>query len=144
MACVHNGRTFVVSGIPMSPLSLAKTVVLSILCVVVAVFVLGMVSGAAGWIAPWIGLGEGGQPRLAWDLAWTILGGVAATAFAARYAPNAPYMHGGVVWAVIAAASVYAAWDLGSDFPFWFVTVLLIALPFQAAGIWLGARYRPR
>ncbi len=144
MACVHNGRTFVVSGIPMSPLSLAKTVVLSILCVVVAVFVLGMVSGAAGWIAPWIGLGEGGQARLAWDLAWTILGGVAATAFAARYAPNAPYMHGGVVWAVIAAASVYAAWDLGSDFPFWFVTVLLIALPFQAAGIWLGARYRPR
>ncbi len=144
MACVHNGRTFVVSGIPMSPLSLAKTVVLSILCVVVAVFVLGMVSGAAGWIAPWIGLGEGGQARLAWDLAWTILGGVAATAFAARYAPNAPYVHGGVVWAVIAAASVYAAWDLGSDFPFWFVTVLLIALPFQAAGIWLGARYRPR
>jgi hypothetical protein len=128
----------------MSALSLAKTVVLSILCVVVAVFVLGMVSGAAGWIAPWIGLGEGGQARLAWDLGWTILGGVAATAFAARYAPTAPYVHGGVVWAVIAAASVYAAWDLGSDFPFWFVTVLLIALPFQAAGIWLGARYRPR
>ncbi len=132
----------------MSTLSLARTVVLSVLCVVVALFVLGMVSGAAGWIAPWIapwiGLGEGGQSRLAWDLAWTILGGVAATAFAARYAPNAPYVHGGVVWAVIAAASVYAAWDLGSDFPFWFVTVLLIALPFQAAGIWLGARYRPR
>lgn len=128
----------------MSALSLAKTVVLSILCVVVAVFVLGMVSGAGGWIAPWIGLGEGAQTRLAWDLAWTIIGGVAATAFAARYAPNAPYVHGGVVWAVIAAASVYAAWDLGSDFPFWFVTVLLIALPFQAAGIWLGARYRPR
>lgn len=128
----------------MSALSLAKTVVLSALCVVVALFVLGMLSGAAGWIAPWIGLGEGGQARLAWDLAWTILGGMAATTFAARYAPNAPYVHGGVVWAVIAAASVYAAWDLGRDFPFWFVLVLLISLPFQAAGIWLGARYRPR
>ena len=71
--------------IAMSALSLAKTVVLSVLCVVVALFVLGMVSGAAGWIAPWIGLGDGGQPRLAWDLGWTILGGIAATAFAAAY-----------------------------------------------------------
>jgi len=130
--------------IAMSALSLAKTVVLSVLCVVVALFVLGMVSGAAGWIAPWIGLGDGGQPRLAWDLGWTILGGLAATAFAARYAPTRPYLHGGVVWAVIAAASAYAAWDLGSDFPFWFVLVLLLSLPLQAAGIWLGARYRPQ
>lgn len=130
--------------IAMSALSLAKTVVLSVLCVVVALFVLGMVSGAAGWIAPWIGLGDGGQPRLAWDLAWTILGGLAATAFAARYAPTLPCLHGGVVWAVIAAASAYAAWDLGSDFPFWFVLVLLLSLPLQAAGIWLGARYRPQ
>lgn len=130
--------------IAMSALSLAKTVVLSVLCVVVALFVLGMVSGAAGWIAPWIGLGDGGQARLAWDLGWTILGGIAATAFAARYAPTLRYVHGGVVWAVIASASVYAAWDLGSDFPFWFVLVLLLSLPLQAAGIWLGARYRPQ
>jgi len=130
--------------IAMSALSLAKTVVLSVLCVVVALFVLGMVSGAAGWIAPWIGLGDGGQSRLAWDLGWTILGGLAATAFAARYSPTLPYVHGGVVWAVITAASAYAAWDLGSDFPFWFVLVLLLSLPLQAAGIWLGARYRPQ
>lgn len=126
----------------MPALSIAKTVVLSLLSVVVALFVLGMLSNAAGWIAPWIGLADGGEPRLAWDLAWTILGGVAATAFASRYAPLWPYVHGGIVWALIAAASVYAAWDLGSDFPFWFVTVLLVSLPFQAAGIWLGARYR--
>ncbi|MEG2802827.1 hypothetical protein [Stenotrophomonas sp.] len=128
----------------MSALSLAKTAVLSVLCVVVALFVLGMVSGAAGWIGPWLGLADAGQPRLAWDLAWTILGGVAAIAFAARHAPVAPYVHGAVVWAVIAAASAYAAWDLGSDFPFWFVVVLLVSLPVQAAGIWLGARCRPR
>lgn len=127
----------------MSTLSTAKTVVLSVLCVVVAMVVLGMVAGAGGWIAPWLGLGQG-EGRLAWDLAWTILGGVAATAFAARYAPAWPYVHGGVVWALIAAESVYAAWDLGNDFPFWFVVVLLVSLPFQAAGIWLGARYRPR
>jgi hypothetical protein len=127
----------------MSALSLAKTVVLSVLSVVVALFVLGMVSSAAGWIAGWIGLGEG-ELRLAWDLAWTIIGGVAATTFAARYAPAWPYVHGGVVWVLIAAASAYAAWDLGNDFPFWFVVTLLVSLPFQAAGIWLGARYRPR
>jgi hypothetical protein len=127
----------------MSALSTAKTVVLSVLCVVVALFVLGMVSGAGGWIAPWLGLGEG-EVRLAWDLGWTILGGVAATAFAARYAPKWPYGHGGVVWVLIAAASVYAAWDLGSDYPFWFVVTLLVSLPAQAVGVWLGARYRPR
>lgn len=125
----------------MSALSTAKTVVLSVLCVVVALFVLGMVSGAGGWIAPWLGLGE---VRLAWDLGWTILGGIAATAFAARYAPMWPYAHGGVVWVLIAAASVFAAWDLGSDYPFWFVVTLLVSLPVQAIGIWLGARYRPR
>ncbi len=39
----------------MSALSTAKTVALSVLCVVVALFVLGMVSGAGGWIAPWLG-----------------------------------------------------------------------------------------
>ncbi|WP_254622104.1 hypothetical protein [Stenotrophomonas sp. GbtcB23] len=82
--------------------------------------------------------------RLAWDLGWTILGGIAATAFAARYAPMWPYVHGGVVWVLIAAASVFAAWDLGSDYPFWFVVTLLVSLPVQAIGIWLGARYRPR
>jgi hypothetical protein len=88
-------------------------------------------------------LGEG-EVRLAWDLGWTILGGIAATAFAARYAPMWPYAHGGVVWVLIAAASVFAAWDLGSDYPFWFVVTLLVSLPVQAIGIWLGARYRPR
>ncbi|MBT2767278.1 hypothetical protein J7J08_06480 [Stenotrophomonas sp. ISL-67] len=127
----------------MSALSTAKTVVLSVLCVGVALFVLGMVSGAGGWIAPWLGLGEG-EVRLAWDLGWTILGGVAAIAFAARYAPVWPHVHGGVVWVLIAAASVFAAWDLGSDYPFWFVVTLLVSLPVQAIGIWLGARYRPR
>jgi len=130
-------------SVPMSSLSTAKTVVLSVLCVVVALFVLGMVSGAGGWIAPWVGLGQGAG-RLAWDLGWTVLGGVAATAFAARYAPAWPYVHGGVVWALIAAASVFAAWDLGSDYPYWFVVTLLVSLPVQAVGIWLGARYRPR
>ncbi|MFI8693136.1 MULTISPECIES: hypothetical protein [Gammaproteobacteria] len=127
----------------MSALSTARTLALSVLCIVVAVFVLGMVSGAGGWIAPWIGLGEG-EGRLAWDLGWTVVGGVAATAFAARYAPVWPYVHGGVVWALIAAASAYAAWDLGSDYPYWFVVALLLSVPVQAVGIWLGARYRPR
>lgn len=127
----------------MSALATAKTVALSLLCIVVALFVLGMVSGAGGWIAPWLGLGEG-ELRLAWDLAWTVIGGVCATAFAARYAPMMPYVHGGVVWALIAAASVFAAWDLGNDFPFWFVVALLASLPVQAAGIWMGARFRAR
>ncbi|WP_421568232.1 hypothetical protein [Stenotrophomonas sp. PD6] len=127
----------------MSTLSTAKTVVLSVLCVVVAMFVLGMVAGAGGWIAPWLGLGQG-EGRLAWDLAWTIMGGVAATAFAARYAPVWPYVHGGVVWVLIAAASGYAAFDMGSDYPFWFAITLVVSLPCQAIGIWLGARYRPR
>jgi hypothetical protein len=128
----------------MSALSLAKTGVLSVLSVVVALFVLGMVAGAGGWVAPWVGLSDSSPLRLAWDLGWTVLGGVAAIAFASRYAPAWPYVHGGVVWAVIASASVYAVWSLGSDYPFWFVLTLLVSLPFQAVGAWLGARYRLR
>lgn len=127
----------------MSALSAAKTTALSVLCIVVALFVLGMVAGAGGWIAPWLGLGQG-EGRLAWDLAWTIMGGVVATAFAARYAPVWPYVHGGVVWAVIAAASGYAAFDMGSDYPYWFPITLMVSLPCQAIGIWWGARCRPR
>jgi hypothetical protein len=126
----------------MSALSPVKTVVLSLLCLVVSVFVLGMVSGAGAWIAPWVGL-ENGEPRLAWDLAWTVLGGVAATAFASRYAPAWPCLHGGLIWAMIVGASAYAAWDVGNDFPFWFVATLLLSLPVQALGIWLGTRCRP-
>ncbi len=127
----------------MPALSPLKTLALSVLCVVVALFVLGMVSGAGGWIAPWVGLGRG-EGRLAWDLGWTILGGFAACAFASRYAPTRPWLHGGIVWAMIVGASAFAAWDLGNDFPFWFVAVLLASLPVQGLGIWFGAKFRPK
>lgn len=127
----------------MPALSPLKTLALSVLCVVVALFVLGMVSGAGGWVAPWVGLGRG-EGRLAWDLGWTILGGFAACAFASRYAPTWPWLHGGIVWAMIVGASAFAAWDLGNDFPFWFVAGLLASLPVQGLGIWFGAKFRPK
>jgi hypothetical protein len=126
----------------MSALSPLKTIALSLLCLFVAMVVLGMVSGAGGWIAPWVGLADG-EARLAWDLGWTILGGFAATAFASRYAPTMPWLHGGLVWVMIVGASAYAAWDVGNDFPFWFVATLIGSLPVQGLGIWLGARCRP-
>ncbi|WP_312316387.1 hypothetical protein [Stenotrophomonas sp.] len=127
----------------MSALSPLKTLALSVLCVVVALFVLGMVSGAGGWVAPWVGVGQG-PGRLGWDLGWTIVGGFAACAFASRYAPTWPWLHGGIVWAMIVGASAFAAWDLGNDFPFWFVAVLLGSLPVQGLGIWFGAKFRPK
>lgn len=128
----------------MSVWSALKNPLRSVLAIVFAFVVMVLVNSIGAWLVAALGHAPGGEARLGWDLAWTILGGIAAIAFASRYAPTRPRVHGGVVWAVIAAASVYAAWDLGNDFPFWFVVGLLVSLPFQAAGIGIGQRARPR
>jgi len=124
--------------------SALKNPVLSVLAVVFAFAVMVLVNSLGSWLVPLLRIPPGGEPQLAWDLAWTILSGIAAIAFASRYAPTWSRSHGGVVWAVIAAASIYTAWDFGSDFPFWFVVILLVSLPVQAlVGLWVGTRFRP-
>ncbi len=124
--------------------SALKNPVLSVLAVVFAFALMVLVNSLGSWLVPLLRIPPGGEPQLGWDLAWTILSGIAAIAFASRYAPTWPRSHGGVVWAVIAAASIYTAWEFGSDFPFWFVVILLVSLPVQAlVGLWLGTRFRP-
>ena len=122
--------------------SALKNPVLSVLAVVFAFAVMVLVNSLGSWLVPLLRIPPGGEPQLAWDLAWTILSGIAAIAFASRYAPTWPRSHGGVVWAVIAAASIYTAWEFGSDFPFWFVVILLVSLPVQGIGIPVGVMLR--
>lgn len=123
--------------------SAIRVPLLSVGAIVSAFVVMVLLNSLGAWLVSRLGIAGSGQARLGWDLAWTVLGGLAAIVFASRYAPLWPRVHGAVVWAVIAAASLYAAWDMGRDYPYWFVVLLLAALPLQAAGIWLGTRWRP-
>lgn len=119
-----------------------KTLLFSVLAVSGALLALALVTSVASWLPPLLG-STGGQLQLAWDLAFTVLGGVAAVGFAAWYAPAWPQLHGAALWLLVAAASVWAAWDMGNDFPRWFVLLLLLSLPVQlAVGLAIGRRRR--
>lgn len=118
-----------------------KTFLLSLLAFAGALLALALVTTVASWLPPLLGLHGNGTMQLGFDLAFTVLGGIAAIGFAAYYAPGWPRSHGVAVWLLVAAASLWAAWDMGSDFPRWFVLLLIISLPLQlGGGLWIGAR----
>jgi len=119
-----------------------KTALLSLLALAGALVVLALVTSAASWLPALLGLQPAGNgAQLGWDLAFTVLGGTAATAFSCWYAPCWPRAQGTAIWLLIAAASVWACLDMGQEFPRWFVIALLLSLPLQlAAGLWLGTR----
>ena len=62
------------------------------------------------------------------DLAFTVLGGIAAIAFATYYAPCWPRAHGTSIWSLLVLGAGYGLWTLGADFPRWFVIGLLVTL----------------
>lgn len=118
-----------------------KTFLLSLLALGGALLALVLVTTVASWLPPLIGVRGGGAVQLGWDLAFTVLGGIAAVAFAVYHAPCWPRTHGVAIWLLLAAASLWAAWDMGNDFPRWFVLLLVLSLPLQlGSGLWLGSR----
>lgn len=118
-----------------------KTAFLSLLAVVGALLALALVTTVASWLPPLLGLHPDSAVQLVWDLAFTVLGGIAAVGFAAYYAPCWPRLHGSAIWLLIAGASLWAVWDMGSEFPRWFVVLLALFLPVQLlAGLAIGAR----
>src|SRR5690606_20155798 len=79
-----------------------------------------------------------GDARLAADLAWRWLGGLAAAWLAAALAPVAKGLHVLVLFAAVGVVAI--RWALGAwgDFPAWFTIGVLAGLPLQAgAGAWL-------
>ena len=118
-----------------------KTFFLSIVALVGALLALALVTSAGGWLPSLLGLSPGSEAQLGWDLAFTVLGGIAAIAFATYYAPCWPRSHGTSIWSLIALGCGYGVWSVGADFPRWFVIALLASLPLQLLlGWWFGRR----
>jgi len=82
------------------------------------------------------GLAGGGGPRLAWDLLWVFLAGVAATWSLVTLAPVAPRIHAAVFFVLTLAVDGWAVVEMGRDWPAWFGAGILLTLPLQ---VWLGA-----
>lgn len=122
-------------------MAMFKTFLFSLLALAGALLALVLVTTVASWLPPLIGVHAGGAVQLGWDLAFTVLGGIAAVAFASYHAPCWPRSHGTGIWLLLAIASLWAAWDMGNEFPRWFVLLLVISLPLQlGVGLWVGAR----
>lgn len=118
-----------------------KTVFLSIVALAGALLALALVTSAGGWLPALLGLHPGSEAQLGWDLAFTVLGGIAAIGFATYYAPCWPRAQGTSIWSLLVLGAGYGLWTLGADFPRWFVMGLLVSLPVQLLlGWWFGRR----
>lgn len=107
----------------------------SVLALLLAVIAVPAVNLAGGGLAGLLHLPSGGDARLAYDLAWLCLAGVAGSAVMVGVAAMAKTAHAWAFFALYLALGLYvvvAAWD---DFPRWFTLACLLALPAQA---WLG------
>ncbi|WP_369039847.1 hypothetical protein [Stenotrophomonas maltophilia] len=118
-----------------------KNVLLSLLALIGALLALALVTSAGGWLPSLLRLHPGSEAQLGWDLAFTVLGGIAAIAFATYYAPCWPRSHGFSVWSLLLLGAGYGLWMTGGDFPRWFVIGLLLSLPVQ---LLLGWRFGRR
>jgi len=119
-----------------------KILFLSIVALLGGVLSLALVSSVASWLPPLLGMPpDNNSAQLGWDLAFSVLGGIAGIAFATYYAPCWPRSHGFSIWSLVALGCGYAMWTAGADFPLWFVISLLASLPLQLlAGWWFGRR----
>lgn len=118
-----------------------KTVFLSVVALVGALLALALVTSAGGWLPSLVGLHPGSEAQLVWDLAFTVLGGIAGIAFATYYAPCWPRSHGFSIWTLLLLGAGYGLWMTDGDFPRWFVISLPASLPVQLLlGWWFGRR----
>lgn len=117
-----------------------KTAFLSVVALIGALLALALVSSAGGWLPSLFGLHPGSEAQLGWDLAFTVLGGIAGIAFATYYAPCWPRAHGTSIWTLLVVGSGYGLWVMGGDFPRWFAISLLVSLPVQLLGGWWFGR----
>lgn len=123
--------------------NMPTTLLRSALALAAATVALVLVNAGGSRVSGAIPAFAAGDARLAADLAWLWLGGIAAAWAAAALAPAARGRH---VLAFFAALGVGALWwmlDAGDDFPAWFSIGALAGLPLQGlAGARLGRERR--
>lgn len=90
-----------------------------------------------GWLAEVLGLPPGGTARLAWDLGWLAVSGMAMVAIATALAPHHRAAHAGVAGLLLALGLGWALATVAGDFPRWFLASAILSLPMQ---VWLGWR----
>lgn len=112
-----------------------SVVLRSVLALALAAVAVPLVNLAGGELADLLRLPRGGDARLAYDLLWVFLAGVAGSALMVGMAAVAKTAHAWVLFALYLALGLYVtvmAWD---DFPRWFTLACLLTLPVQ---VWLG------
>lgn len=112
-----------------------SVVLRSLLALALAIVAVPLVNLAGGELAALLQLPPGGDARLAYDLLWVCLAGVAGSALMVGVAAVAKTAHAWALFALYLALDLYVtvvAWD---DFPRWFTLACLLTLPLQ---VWLG------
>lgn len=112
-----------------------SVVLRSVLALALAAVAVPLVNLAGGELADLLQLPRGGDARLAYDLLWVFLAGVAGSALMVGVAAVAKATHAWALFALYLALDLYVtvmAWD---DFPRWFTLACLLTLPLQ---VWLG------
>lgn len=118
--------------------NMPTTLLRSALALAAATVALVLVNAGGSRVSGAIPAFAAGDARLAADLAWLWLGGLAAAWLAAALAPVAKGLHVLVLFAAVGVVAI--RWALGAwgDFPAWFTIGVLAGLPLQAgAGAWL-------
>ena len=113
----------------------------SLLALALAFVVVVLVNLGGGELADATGFPNGGEARLAWDLLLVFLAGMFAAWLVVKLAPCAPRMHAVAFCALMLAVAVLAVIRIDGDWPRWFSTGILLAVPLQVG---LGAGWAVR
>ena len=120
-----------------------RRVLMAALVVAAALACVPVINQLGGALAGALSLPSGGTARLAWDLCWLLLSAFLTVWLPARWSPHWPRGLAVGLAGLWIGAAAWAAWNMGSDFPTWFVAAVLIGVPIVAgAAAWLGGRRR--
>lgn len=113
-----------------------KIALRSVLALALAIAAIPVVNLAGAWISDHLlGLPPGGTLRLAVDLFWVSVAGVAGAWLMVSVAAVAKTAHAWVLFALYLAVDLRGATAMWDDFPRWFVVGVVALLPLQ---VWLG------
>lgn len=123
-----------------------KIALRSVLALALAIAAIPVVNLAGAWISDrLLGLPPGGTLRLAVDLSWVCMAGIAGTWLMVSVAAVAKAAHAWVLFALYLAVDLHGATAMWDDFPRWFVVGVVALLPLQVwLGWWLAMRKGPR